>query len=166
MLKLTSVMSLPSHTHRFVIVHTAEQLPFGPFAGGIPGSACSVRELELLEKVDGIWAVSRKIQEYASIHGGLKTTFLLHHPWNYLIGDQHVLPRRRHNWGTHTVLMVNPCPVKGSDILIGVARQCPEVKFLALSSWGLEIHPKVAKDLEGLPNLAYVSKPRSGLIRG
>jgi hypothetical protein len=30
---------------------------------------------------------------------------------------------------------------------------CPDMRFLALSSWGIEINPKLAKDLEELLNL-------------
>jgi hypothetical protein len=39
-LKLTSLMLLPADVRRVFIVHTAEQLPFGPFCGAIPRSAC------------------------------------------------------------------------------------------------------------------------------
>lgn len=146
-------MGLPARVRRVFIIHTAEQLPVGPFAGGIPGGACSVREHRLLHEVDGIWAVSNAIKEYATMHGNYNTKVLYHHPWNYLVGDAHALPRRRYNWDKKTVLMVNPCYVKGSDILIGVARQCPDIHFLVLSSWGVDINPEILKDLEKLPNL-------------
>jgi hypothetical protein len=152
-LKPTSLMLLPADVRRIFIVHTAEQLPFGPFCGAIPGSACSPREHKLLQGVDGTWSVSRTIQEYASTYGGLETTFLFHHPWNYLIGEDHELPRRRRNWGKGLVTMINPCPVKGSDILIGVARRCPDLNFLVLSSWGIDENPHVKRDLEALPNV-------------
>lgn len=72
-LKLTSLMALPSHVRREFIIYTAEQLPFGPFAGGLTGGSCSSHEHELLQQVDAIWSVSEKIQNYAAEHGGLAT---------------------------------------------------------------------------------------------
>jgi hypothetical protein len=152
-LKLTSLMKLQPHVQRVFIVHTAEQLPFGPYAGGIPGGACSPKEHDLLRGVHGIWSVSRKIQEYAATYGDVPTTFIFHHPWNYLIGPKHELPLRRWNGGKKTILMINPCPVKGSDILIGLARRCPEFQFVALCSWGTDENPKVRKELESIPNI-------------
>ncbi len=152
-LKLTSLMSLPSHVRRIFIIHTAEQLPFGPYAGGIPGGASSPKEHTLLKGVDGIWAPSRRIQEYAAVNGELETTFLFHHPWNYLLGPAHDLPRRQRNWGKEAILMINPCPVKGSDILISIAGRCPDLKFVALCSWGAQNDSKVKQDLEQIPNV-------------
>jgi hypothetical protein len=52
--KLTSIMGLPTHIRRVFIIHTAEQLPVGPFAGGIPGGACFRREHRLLKEVDNV----------------------------------------------------------------------------------------------------------------
>jgi hypothetical protein len=156
LLKLTSLVSFTARVRRFFIIHTAEQLPFGPFKGGIPGGACSRQELELLQGLDGIWAVSKTIQEYALFHGGLETQFLSHHPWNYLVGDNYKLPQRRQNWGVGKVLMVNPCPVKGSDILFGVALRCPDLDFLVLRSWGIESNPDVAKALAEIQNIESV----------
>jgi len=152
-LKLTSIMPLPENVKRVFIIHTAEQLPFGPFAGNMPGGASSTREHALLRSMDGIWSVSKKIQEYAQTHGDLETTFLLHHPWNYLLEDSRELPQRRRNWGKKKALMINPCPVKGSDILIGVARECPDIEFTVLSSWGAMNTPGVVQDLEKLLNV-------------
>ena len=152
-LKLTSVMALPSHVHRAFIIHTAEQLPFGPFAGGVSGGACSPREHQLLQEVDAIWSVSQTIQKYAAEHGNLATQFILHHPWNYLDDNTHKLPRQRHNWDKENVLMVNCCPLKGSDILLDLASRCPEFKFLVVSSWGSKEYPEAQKALAELANI-------------
>src|SRR5437868_14681117 len=73
------------------IIHCAEQLPFGPFAGKLPGSSTTKAELGLLRKVDGIWSVSRAIRDYAKEHGQLNTTPLVHHIWTYL-DDSHKIP--------------------------------------------------------------------------
>src|SRR4051794_679707 len=95
-LKLTDL--LPLGFKRAYIIHTAEQLCFGPYAGGIEGGAYSSEEYQLLQNVDGIWSVSRTIQKYAAEHGPLMTTFMYHHPWNYLVDGTHAFPRRRYNW--------------------------------------------------------------------
>jgi hypothetical protein len=152
-LKFTSVMALPSHVRRAFIIHTAEQLPFGPFAGGISGGASSSREHKLLQELDGIWSVSETIQNYAAEHGNLATQFILHHPWNYLDDETHKLPKRRYNWDKEDVLMINFCPLKGSDIVEALARRCPELKFVVVSSWGSKEYPEVQDVLEELPNV-------------
>ena len=146
-------MTLPSHVRRAMIIHTAEQLPFGPFAGGIAGGACSPQEHYLLQKVDGIWSVSDTIREYAAAHGNLATDFILHHPWNYLEDGIRKLPKRRQNWEEDTVLMINFCPLKGSDIVLPLARRCSDLNFVVVKSWGAEVYPHVQEALEELPNV-------------
>ncbi|KAF4994803.1 hypothetical protein FGRMN_5537 [Fusarium graminum] len=83
---------------RIAVVHTAEQLPFGPFAGGLPGHSTTPREIELLRDLDGIWSVSNAIKTYAFDHGHLQTNFLVHHPWTYLTAEKHEIPRHLRNW--------------------------------------------------------------------
>src|SRR6266536_816115 len=74
-LKLTSIIPLRESVKRVVIIYTAEQFLFGPFAGNMPGGASSANEHALLRGVDRIWSVSKKIQEYAQVHGDHETTF-------------------------------------------------------------------------------------------
>lgn len=147
------MMALPSHVRRAFVVHTAEQLPFGPFAGGISGGAISPREHELLQEVDGIWSVSKAIQDYAKVHGDLETEFIFHHPWNYLEEGTEKLPRHRHNFSKGKVLMVNPCSLKGSDILLPLVQRCPELDFIVVSSWGSIENPDLQESLKALPNV-------------
>ncbi|KAJ4035086.1 hypothetical protein NW753_012282 [Fusarium oxysporum] len=94
---------------RIAVVHTAEQLPFGPFAGGVPGHSSTTREADLFQQLDGIWSVSDAIRNYALEHGQLQTRFLVHHPWTYLVGKDHEMPSRLFNWDKKFVAMINPC---------------------------------------------------------
>ncbi len=151
MLKATLMMPSAFDASRILIIHTAEQLPFGPFSGGISGGSCTSRENELMHGVDGIWSVSEAIKKYAKEHGQIETTFLVHHPWTYLDNKTQQLPIRRHNWDKEVIGMVNPCPVKGSSILRDLAKRCPQFKFAAWSSWGT--NPKVEGELRQLPNV-------------
>ncbi|KAI1268074.1 hypothetical protein F5Y18DRAFT_415557 [Xylariaceae sp. FL1019] len=148
----TSVSEMPHlDCRRFTVVHTAEQLPFGPFANGIPGHASSPQELDLLQELDGIWSVSDAIKRYALEYGRLSTDFHIHHPWTYLDDKTHQIPAQYHNWDKKYVGMINPCPVKGSNILIDVAKACPHLDFLAYKSWGL--NAELEKQLDGIQNM-------------
>lgn len=136
-MQASSAMAFPNlNLCRIGIVHTAEQLPFGPFAGGVPGMSTSARELDLLRQCNGIWSVSNAIQQYALKYGDLQTTFLLHHPWTYLGETKHEMPLRLRNWNKRFVGMINPCVVKGSQILVDLAKACPQFEFLVYKSWG------------------------------
>ncbi|KAF4960830.1 hypothetical protein FGADI_663 [Fusarium gaditjirri] len=137
--------------HRIAVVHTAEQLPFGPFAGGVPGHSITGREADLLQQLDGIWSVSDSIRKYALEHGQLQTSFLLHHPWTYLVGKDHEMPARLFNWDKRFVAMINPCPVKGSCIFVNLARACPQLEFLTYMSWGAD--DATVKEMKDLPNM-------------
>ncbi|KAI0163952.1 hypothetical protein GGR57DRAFT_489673 [Xylariaceae sp. FL1272] len=136
-MQTTSASEMPHlDVRRFTVVHTAEQLPFGPFANGIPGHTSSPQELDLLRELDGIWSVSNALVRYALEYGQLATDFLVHHPWTYLDDKTHQMPAQFHNWDKKFVGMINPCPVKGSKILMEVARACPHLDFLVYKSWG------------------------------
>jgi hypothetical protein len=151
-MKATSALELPSmNLCRIGIIHTAEQLPFGPFAGGVPGLLSSPSELELLQRLDGIWSVSNAIKQYALKYGQLQTSFFVHHPWTYLEEKQHQLPVNLHNWNKQFIGMINPCAIKGLPILVNLAKSCPQYNFLVYRSWGYD--DKVEKQLEGLENM-------------
>jgi hypothetical protein len=151
-MQATSAMAMPNiRVCRIGIIHTAEQLPFGPFAGGVPGQVSCLSEHNLLQKLDGVWSVSNAIKQYALAHGQLRTTFFVHHPWTYLEESTHTLPARLHNWDKKFIGMINPCPVKGAKILIDLARLCPQHDFLVYKSWGFD--DDIGKQLENLQNV-------------
>lgn len=151
-MQVSSSLELPNtDVCRVAIVHTAEQLPFGPFAGGVPGHASSPREFELLRQLDGIWSVSTAIKQYALNHGQLQTDFFVHHPWTYLEEKKHEMPAQLHNWDKNFVGMVNPCPVKGSGILVNLAKACPHLDFLVYKSWGFD--EELGRQMEDSQNI-------------
>ncbi|RBR20062.1 uncharacterized protein FIESC28_05341 [Fusarium coffeatum] len=136
---------------RIAVVHTAEQLPFGPFAFGIPGQSSTVGEVELLRRMDGVWSVSQVIKDYALEHGQLQSRFLVHHPWTYLVGDSHEIPKHLSNWDKPYIAMVNPCHIKGASIFVDLAKACPQYDFLAFMSWGAS--EKVVNQIKAQPNI-------------
>ncbi|KAK7951412.1 uncharacterized protein PG986_007140 [Apiospora aurea] len=151
-IQCTSALVMPHlDVCRLTVVHTAEQLPFGPFAGGVPGHASSPREHDLLGQLNGIWSVSNAIKQYALEYGQLATDFLVHHPWTYLEDGTHAIPAQVHNADKKFVGMINPCPVKGSKILIDIAKACPHLDFLAYKSWGFD--EELEKQVGRLPNM-------------
>jgi hypothetical protein len=151
-MQATSAQQMPSlKVCRIGVIHTAEQLPFGPFSGGMPGHVSSASEFGLLQQLDGIWSVSKAIKQYALEHGQLQTSFFVHHPWTYLEERTHNMPIHLHNWDKEYIGMINPCPVKGSQIFINLAKSCPQYKFLAYKSWGFD--EKVSKQMQDLQNM-------------
>ncbi|CAN9239385.1 unnamed protein product [Alternaria alternata] len=126
-MQATSALQMPRiNARRIAVIHTAEQLPFGPFAGGMPGMLSSPHESKLLQELDGIWSVSEAIKRYAIDHGKLQTSFFVHHPWTYLEERNHELPLRLDNWNKKFIGMINPCPVTGAEILCGRQMQAQE----------------------------------------
>ncbi|KAL1836512.1 hypothetical protein VTJ49DRAFT_5052 [Mycothermus thermophilus] len=157
-MKLTAEHAERATFKRINIIHTAEQLPFGPFAAGVDGHCMSPAvEDALLRGLDGIWSVSKAIQDYAWTYGKLKTTFLTHPIATYLDKDESgmpVIPPVRNNIDKDEVGMVNPCAQKGLSILIELARRLPHIKFVVWKSWGSR-RDHLAQ-LEGIPNLNVV----------
>ncbi|KAH7093471.1 hypothetical protein FB567DRAFT_434387 [Paraphoma chrysanthemicola] len=151
-LKATSALAIPRiKVCRIGVIHTAEQLPFGPFAGGVPGHVSSAGEFDLLKQLDGIWSVSNAIKQYAFEHGHLETSFFVHHPWTYLEEKTHSLPAHHHNWDKPYIGMINPCAVKGSHILLNLAKSCPQHNFLVYKSWGFS--DEIGKQMKDLQNI-------------
>lgn len=151
-MKATSAQEMPElNACRIAIIHTAEQLPFGPFSGGMPGHVSSPSESRLLQKLDGIWSVSKAIKRYALEHGRLATKFFAHHPWTYLDEKKHEMPSHLHNWNKKFVGMINPCEVKGSHILANLANLCPQHEFLVYKSWGFD--DRIGNQLKGMRNI-------------
>lgn len=132
------------------MIHCAEQLPFGPFSGKLPGSSNSAMELSLLRTVDGIWSVSKAISDYSKQHGQLDTTTLAHQIWTFL-DDSHKIPPHLNNWNQDVVGMINPSSFKGINILIGLAKALPQFRFVAWRSWAPEEDDM--KEMERIKNI-------------
>ena len=56
-----------------------------------------------------------------------------------------------YNWDKKFVGMINPCAVKGSSILLDLAKACPHLDFLVYKSWG--INDELEKQMECLQNM-------------
>jgi len=123
------------------LLHTLQQAPFGPRSFYPGGSG-----LRLVRRCAGVVAVSRAAQEYAHRWGGLDATLI--HPHVYGRGPHPRLGRP----DAGAVTLVNPCAVKGLDILLGLADAEPDVAFLGVPTWGTEAAERA--ELARRPNIA------------
>ncbi|KAK4135078.1 glycosyltransferase family 4 protein [Trichocladium antarcticum] len=138
-MKVTANHPNRSTFKRINIIHTAEQLPFGPFVAGVDGHCLAAKvEDGMLRELDGIWAVSKAIQDYAWTHGTLETKFLVHPSMTYMDNKTGGMPVVRNNIDKHEIGMVNPCPHKGLAILLALAKKFPDMKFVTWKSWGTQ----------------------------
>jgi glycosyltransferase involved in cell wall biosynthesis len=122
------------------MVHTLQQLPFGPEAF-YPSAAGTA----MMRDVAGTIAVSAAAQRYVREHAGIESQII--YPQVY--GHEPAPAYGR--FGHGAVTMVNPCGYKGLPILLGLADLRPDVAFLAVPTWGA-----VAEDLAELrrrPNI-------------
>ncbi|MBO3748356.1 glycosyltransferase family 4 protein [Streptosporangiaceae bacterium NEAU-GS5] len=107
------------------LVHTLQQLPFGPRA-----FYPSVSGLSLVRRAAGVVAISQAVRDYVIDWAGLEPELI--HPPVYGPGPFPDLGRPDRG----AVTMVNPCGYKGLPILLGLADARPEVPFLAVPTWG------------------------------
>ncbi|WP_327002972.1 glycosyltransferase [Dactylosporangium sp. NBC_01737] len=122
------------------LVHTLQQLPFGPRAFYPNDSG-----LRLVRRAAGVVAVSGAARDYVRAYGELDPTLI--HPPVYGPGP----------WPASTgdaVTMVNPCGFKGLPVLLGLADACPQVPFLAVPTWGTTAGDRA--DLARRPNITIV----------
>jgi glycosyltransferase involved in cell wall biosynthesis len=52
--------------------------------------------------------------------------------------------------------MINPCPWKGSSILVNLARRRPDLAFATVPTWGAT--PDLIKQLEDIPNMTLLEE--------
>ena len=118
--------ALESYPGRVVyLAHTPTFLPFGP-----QSFYPSRRRTELLERVNGIIAVSQFMDDYIREHSRLESK-MLYLPV-YGSGPFPVLGRFKNPY----ITMVNPCRLKGIDIFMALARALPDLAFAAVPTWG------------------------------
>lgn len=131
------------------LAHTPTFLPFGP-----QSFYPSRRRTQLLERVNGIIAVSHFMEDYIREHSRLEPK-MLYLPV-YGAGPFPVLGRYENPY----VTMVNPCRLKGIDIFIGLARALPDTAFAAVPTWGTT--PSDLDALRGLDNV-HVLQPTTNI---
>jgi glycosyltransferase involved in cell wall biosynthesis len=123
MLVLSSVRRA---TDRIVyLLHTLQQLPFGP-RSFYPGP----RARQMVEDCAGFVSVSQAAQDYLRRWAGLSSELI--RPDVYTDVPVRMPDPRRQRY----VTLVNPCAYKGVDILLALADELPDVAFLAVQSWG------------------------------
>lgn len=145
---------------RVEIVHTLEQLPAGPYSGGVSGGCQTPHELPLWKGLDGIVSVSKAVQKYAEKECGLFSEMIPNQACSYKDKETGDWPSRRYNFAKKNVVMINPAYMKGSDIYRDMAErnqkrqaanatnvevQEPVYTFHAYISWG--IRPQIEQDL-------------------
>ncbi len=107
------------------LAHTPQFFPFGPESWNPDAKATAV-----IRRARAVVAIGQHVADYIRQHAGV-TAHVIHPPiygappWP-LFGQ----------FETGTVLMINPCRVKGIGIFAELARRLPEVSFSALIGWG------------------------------
>jgi len=120
--------------------HSKYLLPFGPFSF-YPGK----NRTELVCKARSIITISQFNADYIGTYTN-NTPFVAHTP-HYGNKPIPCLGSIRNRY----VLMINPCEVKGINILLELARELPEVQFAAVPGWGT-----TSNDLERLNKHANI----------
>ena len=71
----------------------------------------------------------------------------------FISADRYRTKRTREN-----VTFINPHPIKGRDIALGIARLCPEIPFTFVESWRLnhEDRHHLRQELQALPNVTFL----------
>lgn len=148
---------------RVEIVHTLEQLPTGPYSGGVSGGCQTAHELSLWQGLDGIVSVSTAVQTYAKKECDLVTEMIPNHAWSYMDKNTGAFPARRYNFDKKNVVMINPAYMKGCSIFTGLAGENHKRKlqnelsnvtsasvynFHAYISWG--IRDEIQQGLENV----------------
>jgi glycosyltransferase involved in cell wall biosynthesis len=119
------------------LVHTLQQLPFGP--GAFYPSESGTR---LVRRAAAVVTVSRAAQDHLRTWAAIESTLL--YPHVYGPGPY---PRHRGD----AVIMINPCGYKGLAIFLGLADAFPDVRFLAVPTWGTSDEDRTA--LARRPNI-------------
>ncbi len=130
------------------LAHTPQFFPFGPESWNPdPRAAAIVRE------ACAVVAIGRHMAGYIARHAGVRAGIV--HPPIY---GEPPYPRCG-RFDSGSVLMINPCQVKGIAIFIELARRFPQLRFVALTGWGTTSENKSA--LAQLPNVCLrASVPR------
>ncbi|MEO8658735.1 MAG: alpha/beta fold hydrolase [Bryobacteraceae bacterium] len=129
-----------ARAHVVYLVRATIAAPFGP-----ESSSLSEERTIRLRQADGVVGVSQYVADYCCKYGGLDA---IHVPISLLEPGR---PDAVGAFDNRYVLMVNPCSVKGIDILLGLADRMPEVTFGAVPTWGT-----TARDRESLKRRANI----------
>ena len=122
------------------LAHTPQFFPFGPESWNRDQTASAA-----IRRAAGVVAISHHVAGYIREHLGCEAAVI--HPPIYGRPPY----RRFGRFGSGSVLMVNPCAVKGISIFLALARVFPNIEFAALKGWGTTSQDRAA--LSALPNV-------------
>lgn len=125
------------------LVVAAWDLPFGP--GGVFDSPAGAA---LVGRAACVISISDFLRRYIREWAGLDST-VIHFP---VYGSGPF--RQLGSFGNEFVTLVNPSAIKGIDILLGLARRLPRVKFAAVPTWATTAADRAA--LAALPNVTFL----------
>jgi glycosyltransferase involved in cell wall biosynthesis len=107
------------------LAHTPQFFPFGPESWN-----ASPRSTAIVRTARAVVAIGQSAARYIEQNAGVRAAVI--HPPIY--GDP---PFARFGcFDRGSVMMINPCQVKGIGIFLELARRFPEVAFQALAGWG------------------------------
>lgn len=127
------------------LAQTIHSLAFGPYA-----MKPSAGVTEAIRQARKIIAPSRHVAQYIETHLGRPATMFYPDvfgkpPFPDLGGFDNPF-----------VTMINPCPWKGSSILMNLARRRPDIRFATVPTWGAT--PDLVKQLSGIPNMTLLEE--------
>ena len=127
------------------LAQTIHSLPFGPYAmkPSAPVSAA-------LQRAKKVVAPSRFVADYIAVHLGKEAE--VHYPDVFGKGPFPDLG----GYDNPYITMINPCPWKGSSILIKLARRRPDLAFAAVPTWGAT--PPLVAELKAAPNITVLEE--------
>lgn len=138
---LQSVLEI-SPNNVIYLCHTHYMLPAGRLSL-YPGE----ERAKLLSKVSAIVTISDYMKDYVKQY------------WNVDVFCNHIPHykgiQRVNSMGNRYVLMINPCAVKGIEILLGLSAICPDVNFAVVPGWGTT--PTDVKKMQKCKNITFLN---------
>ena len=142
------------------LAHTPQFFPFGPESWHRDDAATAA-----IRHAAGVVSIGQHMAGYIREHLGREAAVI--HPPIYGRPPY----RRFGRFGSGSVLMVNPCAVKGISIFLALARAFPGVEFAALKGWGTTAQDRAAlsalanvRVLDTVPNIEDVLREARCLL--